>query len=79
MSKSPKANRWNWRHSAAAAVLAVVVYFLAAGPILWMDLHHLTPKWFQDLPIYTPLQWTLDRGPDPMRRLIQWYLRYWGI
>ena len=78
MTDKPDGKRWAWWTWASILIAALVVYVAIAPPVIWLELH-VTPKVFQEIPIYAPIQWILDHGPDPARRAIQWYFRLWNL
>ena len=61
----------------AVALIVLLAYPISVGPVLWMDLHGLTPAWAQDVPVYYPVQWMRENGPRPIREAINRYLAFW--
>ncbi len=69
--------REKWAKRTAVVLALVLVYPMSMGPILWLDLHGLTPAWCQDIPLYAPFQWMRENWPGPVRDAINWYLAFW--
>ena len=66
-----------WAKWTAAVLAFPTIYILSIGPVLWMDLHGVTPAWFHDVPLYWPVQWVRENGPEPIRNAINDYLKFW--
>jgi hypothetical protein len=66
-----------WAKWTAVAVVIVMLYPMSVGPVLWMDLHGVTPAWSHDIPLYQPVQWLRENGPEPIRDAINRYLDIW--
>jgi hypothetical protein len=69
--------RERWARWTAIAVAAVMLYPISVGPVLWLDLHGVTPVWCRDIPLYQPVQWLRENGPEPIRDAINQYLAFW--
>jgi hypothetical protein len=70
--------RERWTKWTAAVLAVPTIYLLSMGPVLWMDLRGLTPTWAPDVPLYWPVQWIRENGPEPIRKAINDYLSIWG-
>ena len=61
---------------ATVGLVTPVLYFLSAGPIIWLYAHDAIPNW-ADAPLtwlYAPLDWAAHKFP----KLFFWYAELWG-
>jgi hypothetical protein len=57
-------------------LLALPVYVLSIGPYFWLFRHGYIPTWTGVF--YAPIA-ALTRPNSPLRPLLEWYLRLWGV
>jgi len=61
-------------------VVALVAYPLSEGPVLWIWGH--TPlsleAFFVIDAVYEPLEWAIDKSPQPIKEWQHKYLALWG-
>lgn len=69
--------RERWAKRTLAVMLILSTYPLSVGPVAWLEAHNCVPQWLYDVPLYQPIQWLRDNGPDPIVEAINWYIWMW--
>lgn len=61
---------------ATVVVVIPILYFLSAGPVIWLSAQDVLPEW-ADAPttwFYAPLDWVAHKYPAA----VFWYAELWG-
>lgn len=55
-----------------------VFYVLSIGPNAWLNSRHLMPEWLAFANhLYSPIEWLMAHGPEPIDQAIRWYTGLW--
>jgi hypothetical protein len=64
--------------TATAIIVAPMLYVLSVGPVLRLELKETIPQWCRNVPIYAPIEWVREHGPEPITEAINWYIGVWN-